>query len=413
MSEPHKDDLGFALPPPARLSKTRAVALGAIVVAVLGGAIVMGILPRQKQHEALAAEKSADAGPPRVEVVTPKVLASDRSISLPGSVQPLEETTLYPRATGYVSKWYFDMGDMVKEGDLLADIDTPEADRELSQARAALIKAEAGILQAKAVSEKSDTEYERSKKLLEQGLTSQQDLDQKKADAAVGHANVKVADAAASAERANVARLVQLKAYSKIVAPFAGKITMRGVERGALVSAGSATTALFKLAALDTVRVYVNVPQNIAPGVKLDLPAKVVVREFPNRPFEGKIAHTAGALDPATRTMLTEVRVPNADHTLLAGMYAQVALTLPTPHRVLEIPATALITDGMGTRVAIVDGSNKIHLANVVIERDTGSTFEISGGIEATDKVVRVANVDLTEGRLVDLAAPPAPAASH
>ncbi|MGZ3448873.1 MAG: efflux RND transporter periplasmic adaptor subunit [Polyangiales bacterium] len=408
MSEPSKDDLGFALPEPAKLSPTRAVAIGALVIAVLGGAIVMGVLPRQKAREALAAEKSVDAGPPRVEVIAPKVLSSDRSIVLPGSVQPLEETTLYPRATGYVSKWYFDMGDTVKEGELLADIDTPEADRELSQARASLLKAEAGILQAKAVSEKADTELDRSKKLLDQGLTSKQDLDQKQADATVGHANVKVAEAAASAERANVARLVQLKAYSKIIAPFAGRITMRGIERGALVSAGSATTPLFKLAAIDLMRVYVNVPQGAAPGVKLDLPAKVIVREFPTKPFEGKIAHTAGSLDPTTRTMLTEVRVPNADHSLLAGMYASVSLTLPVPHRVLEIPATALITDGKGTRVAIVDAASKIHLVPVVIERDTGSTFELSSGIESTDRVVRVANVDLTEGRLVDVAPPPA-----
>jgi RND family efflux transporter MFP subunit len=407
MSAPEHEpnQLDFALPQPAKLSGTRVVAFGALAVSVLAAAVVIGMLPRHHAGQALAAEKS-DAGMMRVDVIAPKTLASDRSVVLPGSVQPLEETTLYPRATGYVGKWYFDLGDLVKEGDVLADIDTPETDRELAQARAALLKAEASIIQAKAVSDKAASELERSKKLFEQGLTSKQDLDQKQADATVGTANVKVAEANASAERANVSRLVQLKAYSKLTAPFAGRVTFRGVERGMLVTAGNATTPLFKVAANETVRVFVQVPQNVAPSVKLDQPAKVLVREFPKGDFTGKVSHLAGALDPATRTMLTEVRVPNKDQTLLAGMYAQVSLTLPTPHKVYEIPATALFTDAKGTRVATVDANGKIHFVSVAIERDNGGTIEIASGIEATDRVVKLANVDLTEGKQVEVAAP-------
>lgn len=406
------DDLGFALPEPANLSKTRVFAVGGLAIAVLAAAVALGGIPKHKAREALAAEAQKGEGMPRVEVLVPKALSSTEAVQLPGSVQPLEETVLYARATGYVRKWYFDMGDVVKEGEVLADLDTPELDRELAQARASEAKAEAGIIQAKATGDKAETELTRYKTLAEQGLASKQDLDQKNADALVGRANLKVAQANADAERANVARLVQLKAYSKVVAPFAGTITARNVDRGALVTTG--VTTLFKIAATDTVRVFLSVPQNVAPSVKAQMPAKVIVREFPGKPFDGIVAHVAGALDSATRTMLTEVRVPNPEHTLLAGMYAQVALTLPMPHKIVEVPGTAVITDAKGVHVAIVDASNKVHLVPVVIERDTGATIQIASGLAPTDKVVKLASAELTEGRQVEVVAvAPAGSASH
>jgi membrane fusion protein, multidrug efflux system len=397
-------DLGFALPEPARMSRGRAIAIGAILAIGLGGAFAVGYLPKHNAKKDLAAQPKAGDGVLRVETVTAKVLTSDRSLALPGSIQPLEETVLYARANGYVHKWYADLGDVVKEDQVLADINTPELDRDLLAARAELAKAEASILQAQANSDRAQKELERSETLAAQGLSSKQDLDQKKADVAVAKANVGVANAAAAAQRANVSRAQQLKAYSKLTAPFAGTITLRGVERGALIAAGT-TTPLYKIAATDIVRVMVQVPQNVAPSVKIGLKASVAVKEFAGKPFEGTIAHSAGALDPATRMMLTEVRVPNADHKLLAGMYATVSLTLPTPHRVLELPSTALLNDASGLRVATVDASNKIHWVTIMLERDNGATIEIASGLDGNEKIVKLASPDLTEGRVVELAA--------
>lgn len=161
-------------------------------------------------------------------------------------------------------------------------------------------------------------------------------------------------------------------------------------------------TPLFKLSATDTVRVLLSIPQNVAPSVKLEMPAKITVREFAGKAFDGKVAHSATALDPLTRTMLTEIRVPNADHKLLAGMFVSVALTLPTPHKVVEIPSTALLADAKGVRVAIVEGG-KLHLVPIVIERDTGPTLEIGSGLEGNEKVVKLASAELVEGRPVEV----------
>jgi RND family efflux transporter MFP subunit len=185
-------------------------------------------------------------------------------------------------------------------------------------------------------------------------------------------------------------------------------VTTREAQRGALVTAGNATP-LFKIAATDLVRVFVQVPQDLAPSVRNGLDAHVTVREYAARVFDGKVAHAAGALDPATRTMNTEVRVPNADGALFAGMYAQVSLTLPVPHTIYELPATALVTDAKGVRVVTVTPEGTLKLVKVVVERDTGPSVQIASGLEATDRVVKLASADLTDGRPVDVvqAAPP------
>jgi RND family efflux transporter MFP subunit len=190
------------------------------------------------------------------------------------------------------------------------------------------------------------------------------------------------------------------------VAPFAGTVTARSVERGALVSAGNGTP-LFKVAALDPVRVFIQAPQDVAPSIRAGAAAKVTVREFPGRIFEGKVARAAGALDPTTRTMTTEVRVPNPKGELLPGVYAQVALALPVPHKTYEIPATALMNDAAGLRVAIVDVTGAIRLVPVTIERDTGATFLIASGLDGTERVVKLAGPELTDGRKVDVAPGP------
>lgn len=413
--EPHKappGELGFELPPPAVVSRTRIVAIGAIILLCLVAVFAAAYLPRRRARQALEeGVRASESAAPRVEVVTPQVVSGSRSLALPGSVQPLEETTLYPRANGYVRKWLVDMGDKVTEGQVLAEIDTPELAQEISQARAQLAQAKAQLVQARANRDLSKSVLERYEQLVPAGVASQQDLDQKRGQAKVDEANVTVAEASIRAQEANLSRLHELLSFSKIVAPFAGTVTSRSVERGALVSPGNGSP-LFKIAATDPIRVFVAVPQDVAPSVKPGQPAKVVVREFPSQPFEGTVARTAGALDSNTRTMSTEVRVPNPDGKLLAGMYAEVTLSLAVPHRTVEIPATALFNDSRGMRVAVVDAANKLHFVPITVERDTGATLQIATGLEGTERVVKLANAGLIEGITVEVLVPPPPAPS-
>jgi membrane fusion protein, multidrug efflux system len=396
-------ELGFDLPPPASVSKARGVAIVFGVLVVLAGAFAFAYLPKRHEDAALAAgTRAADRAELRVAVIAPKVGSSDRALSLPGSVQPLEETVLYARASGYIRKWYVDIGDKVKEGALLAEVETPELDQELDQARAQLVQAQAQLVQSKANRELSKANLVRYRSLIPAGVVSQADLDQKQAQAQVDEATVSVSDAAIVAQEANIRRLAQLKSFSRVTAPFAGTITQRWVENGALVTAGNGQP-LYKIAAMDPARVFIQVPQDVAPSIRPDISARVTLREYPGRAFEGKISRAAGELDPTTRTMNTEVRVPNGDGAVIAGMYAEVAVTLPAPHRVFELPATALMSDAKGQRVAVVDAESKIHLVPVVLERDTGPTIEIASGLTGTERVAKLASAAFTEGRSVEV----------
>ena len=410
-SGPH-GDLGFDLPPPAVVSRTRIVALGGLIAVVLVLVFLGAYLPRRKARAALEeSARSGDTGPVRVEVVTPKVLGSDRPLTLPGSVSPLEETTIYPRANGYVRKWWVDIGDKVTEGQLLVEIDIPENVQERAQARAQLAQARAQLEQARANRDFSASTLKRYEALATAGVASQQDLEQKRGQAKVDEANVGVAEALVRAQTANLDRLQEVAQFAKITAPFGGTITARWAQRGMLVSAGTANP-LFKLASTDPVRVMVAVPQNVAPGVTIGLGAKVVVREYPTKPFEGTVARTAGALDPLTRTMMTEVRVPNPDGKLLTGMYADVGLSLSVARKVVEIPSTALFNDSKGLRVAVVDGQNRLHFVAITIDRDTGPTLQIATGLDGSERVVKLANVELTEGEAVESFVAPPPSAT-
>ncbi|WP_438018800.1 efflux RND transporter periplasmic adaptor subunit [Sorangium sp. So ce315] len=400
---PPADDLGFQLPPPAAMTRTRGVALGVGVVLVLGAAFASSYLPRRSARAALEeGVRAGEGAAPRVTVIAPQPVSSDRALVLPGSVQPLEETVIYPRVSGYVRRWLVDIGDRVEEGQVLAEIDTPELDQELAQARAQLVQANAGLVQARANRDLSLSGVKRYEQLVPAGVAPAEELEQRQGQAHVAEASVTVAQAAIAAQQANIQRLLDLKKFAKIAAPFAGTVTSRTVERGALVTAGNATP-LFKISATDPVRVFVGVPQDVAPSVRVDAPAKVTVREFAGQPFQGTVARTAGALDAATRTMNTEVRVPNPDGKLLAGMYAEVALTLPTPHRALEIPATALYNDAKGLRVAVVDPGNKIRFAPIVVARDTGATLHIATGLDGSERIVKLASAELSDGMVVEI----------
>lgn len=402
---PHAHELGFDLPPPASLPVSRALLFGLGALVVLGGAFGYGYLPRRAAQAALVESASGGAATLRVEVMTPKEGSSDRAIALPGSVQPLEETVIYARASGYVRKWYVDIGDKVKDGQLLVEIDTPELDQELDQARAQLNQAEASLVQSKANRELSQANLQRYKQLAPSGVVSMAELDQRQAMASVDEASVTVAQAAIAAQQANIRRLVQLKSFARVVAPFGGTVTQRTVETGALVSAGNGQP-MYKVAAMDPARIFTQVPQDVAPGVRAGVAATVAVREYPGRTFTGTVARASGELDPGTRTMNTEIRIPNPDGALIAGMYAQVAFTLPSPHRVFEIPSTAVSSDAHGSRVAVVDDASEIKLVPIVIERDTGATVEVASGLTGLERVVKLASAQFVDGLRVDVAQP-------
>ncbi|MET0594181.1 MAG: efflux RND transporter periplasmic adaptor subunit [Polyangiaceae bacterium] len=397
-------DLGFELPPPAKVSHGRVIVIGSAVLAVLAGIFAASYLPMRRDRQTLVtAAQGEGAKSTRVEVVKPTIAASQHSLTLPGSVRALEETVVYSRASGYVRKWHFDIGAKVKEGDLLAEIDTPEVDQQIVQARAQLAQAEAGLVLARANSGFSKQNLVRYQKLAPAGVASQEEFEKARAQADVDEANVTVSQANVEAQRANLQRLLQLKSFGRVVAPFGGTITERTIGRGALVTAGN-SSPLFRLSSVDPARVFVQVPQDVAPSVTVGSTAKVKVREFPGHDFEGHLAHSAGALDSATRTMTIEVRVPNPEGQLLAGMYAEVALSLPTPHRVFTLPATALLNDAKGLRVAVVGSDSRIRWTPVVLERDTGSTIEIATGIDDSTQIVKLASADLADGQIVEVA---------
>ncbi|HEY4121286.1 MAG TPA: efflux RND transporter periplasmic adaptor subunit [Byssovorax sp.] len=391
-------ELGFALPEPAHATRGRVVLVTLGVAAVLATAFVVGIVPRiTARHELEAGVKAAETPTPRVQIVTPKVASTSRSISLPGSALPLEETIVYPRASGYVRAWNVDIGDHVAEGDVLADIETPELDQQLAQARAQLAQADAGLTQAKANAVFSKKNLERYEQLVPAGIASTQDLEKQKAQADVDAAAITVALANVAAMRANIQRLIELKSFAKVVAPFAGTITLRNIDRGALVTEGT-TTPLFKVSATDPVRVIIQVPQDLAKDVQIGATAKVHVKEFAGHPFEGKVARTSGALDATTRTLTTEVRVANPKNEILTGMYATVDIDLDTPRTIYDIPSTALITDARGVRVATITKEGRVHFVPVHVERDTGAAIEIASGLDGTERIVKLPSAELTEG---------------
>jgi len=403
------EDLGFDLPAAAKTSRG---VMAALLVAVVGGgaAIAYARLHGGGSSGAGPNVPGAGAAIPRVETFTAKSLQSDQALVLPGVVKALEETKIFPRTQGYVRKWNVDIGDKVKEGQVLAEIDTPELDAQLAQARAQLASAKASVKQAIAQRDYSKSSSTRYESLSDQKLVAKAQVEQQQAQAATDEASVSAAESNVAAQEANVRRLIDTKQFATVTAPFAGTITTRSVDRGALVGTTD-PTPMFTLIATDPVRVFVDVPQTVAPSIKPGNDAAILVREFAGRKFEGKVTRSAGALDPDLHMMSTEIRVPNPDGALLPGMYVQAQLTLPAPHRVLEVPATALYNDAQGVRVATVDAQNKIHFAPIGIERDTGATIWISTGLTGDERIVKIAVASLVEGDPVEAAAAPAPAA--
>jgi RND family efflux transporter MFP subunit len=375
--------------PPRRAKLIVAVVLSVLLVAGLITAVV-----RLSDRNALAKETERSSVP-AVAFVHPVAEPVDQELVLPGTLQAYEESPIYARTNGYVRRWYKDIGSKVKQGELLAQIDTPEVDQELSQARAARQQTQAQLQLAQ-------ISAQRWENLRKSDSVSQQEADQQTSGYQQSQANLSAADA-------NVRRLEQLESFKNVYAPFSGVIIKRNVDPGVLINAGAGGREMFDVAKVDVLRVYVNVPQAYALAVKIGTAANVTLQELPGQKFEGKVTRTASAIDTATRTLLTEVDVPNQEGHLLPGSYGQVHFDVAnyTPdERKVTVPVNAMLFRAEGPRVAIVGDDGKVQLRPISIGRDYGSTLEIIGGLNATDRVIINPADSLEDGQQVNAVAP-------
>ena len=374
---------------PPRLMLKIVIAIMALL-AVGAGVFFVTIYPRiQNNHELKIA--AAAAGKRTVTVVEPTQTSNAPDLVLPGNMQANQQTAIYARVDGYIARWYVDIGAHVEQGQVLADIDAPQIDANLRMAQAQLELAEANLKLAQ-------TNSVRSQQLFQNHVNSQQELDTVLATEQVQQATRDNAAAALMSAQDN-------KGFEQIRAPFAGTITARYIDVGSLVTSGSVTTVhtLFDLVQSDPIRVLVHVPQADISSVKPGTPATITVDEYPNETFAGKIARDAGAFDPASRTLLLEIDVPNPDGRLYAGMYAHARFSLPSPTTALLIPDNAILIDARGSRVVVVDSSDKIQIRSVQLGRDFGTKTEILSGLDVRDRVVQNPTDDLHEGMPVSV----------
>src|ERR1019366_4987699 len=373
--------------PPA--TPRKALFLIAVVVLALVAGAVITMLMRIHSSRVLARETERESVP-TVAVIHPTSEKPDEELVLPGSLLAFEESPIYARTNGYLLHWYKDIGSRVTKGELLADIDTPEVDQELMQARATRQQI---LAQMDLVKINSD----RYLSLRTTDSVSQQEADQQASGYQQAKANLDANDA-------NVSRLEELEAFKHVYAPFSGVLTKRNVDPGALINAGGTGKELFDMARVDPLRVYVSVPQNYAPAIKTGMPAWVTLQERPGEKFTGTVVRTAEAIDPTTRTLLTEVDVPNRDGHLLPGSFGEVHFRPGIDVQKLTLPVNTMLFRQEGPRVAVVGSDNKVQLRPITIGRDYGSTLEILGGVGVEDRVVINPADSLEEGQQVNVA---------
>jgi membrane fusion protein (multidrug efflux system) len=394
--------------PAPRPRRKRNLAIAGAIVAAIAVAFLAGYLPRRRARANVTAATPAQPVAPKVSVVKAVAVEAGRLLTLPAGLVANQQTLVYARASGYVRRWLVDIGSRVKKGDLLVELDTPELDKQLAQAKASLAQTEAALAQAKANRHYAYVTARRQAQLFAMQLIAAQENDQAQTQARVWDANVNAAQASVAAQRASVEQLEQLVSFGKVYAPYAGTISRRLVDVGTLVNAGAAssTAALFEIVATDPMRAFVDVPQPFAPSVKVGAQAKVSVKNYPGRAFTGKVARTAGALDPASRTLRTEVDLPNPKGELLVGMFVDVALDVAISHQVVRVPSSAIIADSRGVHVGIVDGSGKVHLAAVTLGLDNGATIDIVAGLSGGEQVMSAPPSDVADGLQVQPVSP-------
>ncbi|GAB2568983.1 efflux RND transporter periplasmic adaptor subunit [Dyella jejuensis] len=370
---------------PSRGARLVLIGLGVVLVALA----IFGIIRRVHARHELTDQTNRDAIA-TVAVMSPKAAPEDQALTLPGTVASWQDAQIYARTTGYVAKWYVDIGAKVKKGQRLAELDTPDVDNQLLQGKAQMRTDQANENFAKVTADRYET-------LVKQGLVATQTGDQYVAQYKADVATV-------AADAANVAHLQNLEDFKHIIAPFDGVITQRNLDVGALVDAGSSGSNLFVIADTSKLRVYVDVPETYAASVHFGMPADVGLNTYGAKPITGAVARTADALDSNTRTLRTEIDVDNTSQVLVPGVYANVKLKVSTTTRNFIVPANTLLFRSEGLRIALVDPRQHIHLQPVTLGRDFGSTVEVTQGLNEQDRIVLSPPDSLYEGQQVNIA---------
>lgn len=385
--------------PPPRLppaTPRKALMLIGVVVLVLVAAGVLTMVMRLHDSHVLADTTQQNAVP-TVAVVHPIAEKPDEELVLPGTLQAYVESPIYARTNGYLVRWYKDIGSKVTQGELLADIDTPEVDQELLQARAARQQVVAAMDLAK-------INADRYQSLRKTDSVSQQEADTQSSGYEQAVANLGAADA-------NVKRLQDLEGFKHVYAPFTGVLTRRTVDPGTLINAGNSGTSgstggkeLFDIARTDPLRVYVSVPQAYAPAIKVGMQSEVTLQEFPGQKFTGTVVRTADAIDTTTRTLLTEVDVPNKDGKLLPGSFGEVHFKPHIDAQKVTVPVNAMLFRQEGAQVAVVGADGKVQLRHINIGRDYGTTLEVVGGVDVSDRIIVNPADSIEDGQQVNVA---------
>jgi RND family efflux transporter MFP subunit len=393
---PHSDQAKPNTGRPMGVKLTITAAAAALALGV-GFYVVRHI--RAGHDETIAAETSQAADQPvAVDVVRVKAAPSSLPLELPGETRGWYQSTIYARVNGYVSKWSADIGDKVRKGQVLATIDTPDLDAQLQAAQQQLAVAQSEVQVAQANADFARTTFERWNDS-PKGVVAPQETEEKKAAYDSGIAEFKAALAKVSAAQAEVDRLEAFQEYKRVTAPFDGVITVRRIDIGDLVTAGSTsnTTLLYSIAQADVIRVFVDVPQAVSGQIAVGMPAHTTSNSYPGRAFPGKVTRTARAIDPESRTLKVEVDIPNPDLILLPGMYVQVRFDLKQGD-LLEVPASAMMFRTVGPQVAVVGDDGRVSFHNVTIAADNGDVVEIGSGLDPTDRVALNLSSQVADG---------------
>ena len=408
------------------LSQTRTskrhYAMALVILLALAGLSWTGYKPwKERQNRLYASTKLEIEREPVVSVVTATRAPATTDLVLPSAISAVLETPIYARVEGYITKIYVDIGDRVKEGQVLIDVDTPDLDEQLRQNRHRYnqFKASSGstmaaLVQAKANLKLAEVVLNRTKKLVAQGIMAQQELDDKQAAydvstaaTASAQAAVESAEEGKKAVNSDIERLISQTQFKKVVAPFTGVITVRNCGVGNLVSGTAAANTgpgLYRIADPRVLRVFIAVPQMSAPSVQVGMAADLQLTEFPGRVFHGAVARTANSIDPAARTLRTEVRIENKDGTILPGMYGNVHLKVPNPNTAWIVPGDTTLARPDGTYVAVVDPNMRIRLQKLTVSRDTGRELEVIQGLRGDERLVVNPSDEIREGIEVKLA---------
>jgi RND family efflux transporter MFP subunit len=390
----------------SRSDNGRILAAGAVLL--LCGGLAVSVWQHYNAHaQVMATAEQRRDFVPTVATATVNASGNTMSVTWPGTTEAFSQANIFARASGYISRREVDIGSRVKAGQLLVEITAPELDHQIAQAEATLTEMQAALQQAQANRDLGQVTWNRDSTLVQKGWVTAQQGDTDRLNLKAQDAAVAVAQANIKAQTAQIAVLHQQKDYQSVIAPFDGVITQRNVDVGSLVQADAATgTFLFTLMQSDTLRIQLYVPQDEAFGLSPGVDAVIRVPELPGHDFPGKVTRIADALQPGTRTLLTEIDVPNPDHALSPGVYCNVELKIPRKTPSLVLPSEAIIFNAKGLSVAVVEDGTA-HLRNVNVVRDFGTTIEVNSGVKDGDQVILAPPVDLADGQKVQVRTKP------